>query len=109
MSREAEIHVTVNLDGDNLPTRIQWAATDAESDAPVSCQSLMMSVWDSDRKTSAAIDIWTRDTTIDDMNLHFFQMFQKMADTYQRATRNEDVARRIREFGDRFGEAVGLE
>jgi gliding motility-associated protein GldC len=108
MSRTAEIKVTVDLDGDNLPTRIEWQATEAQSDAPVPCQSVMLSLWDSENKTTAAIDLWTKDTSIDDMNLHFYQVFHKMADTYLRATKNADVAKLIHEFGDGFGKTLGL-
>lgn len=107
-SRTAEITVTVDLDGENMPTRILWHATDADSEMPVPCHSVMLSVWDGDSKTAAAIDLWTRDMTIEDMNLHFYQMFHKMADTYLRATRNSDIARRIHEFGDGFGKSLGL-
>jgi len=108
MSRTAEIKVTVDLDIDNLPTRIEWQATEAKDDGPVSCQSVMMSLWNSEDKSTAAIDLWTKDTTIDDMNLHFYQLFHKMADTYMRATNNSDVANLIHEFGDGFGETLGL-
>lgn len=108
MSRTAEIKVTVSLDGDNLPTEIEWQASDAKSDEPAPVQSIMLSLWDSERKTSAAIDLWTKDTTIDDMNLHFYQVFHKMADTYLRATKNKDIADRIHEFGDGFGASLGL-
>jgi len=108
MSRTAEIKVTVDLDGDDLPTRIEWEASEAKDDGPVPVQSVMLSLWDSEKKTSAAIDLWTKDTTIDDMNLHFYQVFHKMADTYLRATNNADVASRIHEFGDGFGESLGL-
>jgi len=108
MSRTAEINVTIDLDSNNLPTRIQWQATDAKDEAPVQCQSVMLSLWDSKSKTTAAIDLWTKDTSVDDMNLHFYQMFHKMADTYLRATKNSDVAKLIHEFGDGFGETLGL-
>lgn len=108
MSRKAEIKVTVSLDGDNLPTRIEWQASEANSDVPAQCQSLMLSLWDSKKKSAAAIDLWTRDTTVDDMNLHFYQAFHKMADTYLRATRNSDEAQLIHDFGDGFGERLGL-
>lgn len=107
-SRTAEIKVTVNLDGDNLPTHIEWQASEAKDDGPAPVQSVMLSLWDSDRKTTAAIDLWTKDTTVDDMNLHFYQVFHKMADTYLRATKNADVANRIHEFGDGFGDSLGL-
>jgi gliding motility-associated protein GldC len=108
MSRTAEIKVTVSLDGDNLPTRIEWQASDAQSDGPMPCQSVMLSLWDSDKKTTAAIDLWLKDTTIDDMNLHFYQAFHKMADTYLRATKNSSMAQMIHEFGDGFGDRLGL-
>ena len=108
MSRTAEIKVTIDLDGDNLPIRIEWQASESAEDGPVPCQSVMLSLWDSDNKTTAAIDLWTKDTTIDDMNLHFYQLFHKMADTYLRATKNSEVAELIHEFGDGFGETLGL-
>jgi gliding motility-associated protein GldC len=108
MSRTAEIKVLIDLDGDNVPTRIEWQASEAKDDGPVSCQSLMLSLWDSDNKTTAAIDLWTKAMTIDDMNLHFYQAFQKMAETYLRATNNPDMAKEIQSFADRFGSSLGL-
>ena len=108
MSRTAEIKLTVDLDGDNLPTKIEWQATEGPSEGPAACQSFMLSLWDSENKTTAAIDLWTKDTTIEDMNLHFYQVFHKMADTYLRATKNAEVADRIHAFGDGFGKRLGL-
>jgi len=108
MSRTAEIRLRVDLDGDNLPTRIEWQATEAKTEGPMPCQSMLLSLWDSENKSTAAIDLWTKDATIDDMNLHFYQTIHKMADTYLRATRNSDVAKLIHEFGDGFGETLGI-
>ncbi len=108
MLRTAEIKLTVDLDGDDLPTRIEWQASEGQDGGPASCQSMMLSLWDSENKTTAAIDLWTKDTTIDDMNLYFYQVIHKMADTYLRATKNAEVADSIHEFGERFGETLGL-
>ncbi len=108
LSRTAEIKLTVDLDGDGLPTRIEWQATEGQENGPASCQAMMVSFWDSQNKTTAAIDLWTKDTTIDDMNLYFYQVIHKMADTYLRATKNAEVADSIHEFGERFGETLGL-
>ncbi len=108
MSRTAEIKVTVNLDSENLPTRIEWQATEAKDDGPIACQSVMLSLWSAESKTTAAIDLWTKDTTVDDINQHFYQVFHKMADTYLRATKNPDVAKLIHDFGDGFGDTLGL-
>ncbi len=108
MSRTAEIRLTVDLDRDNVPTAIAWEASEAQSDGPTPCQSMMLSLWDSEHRTMAAIDLWAKDTTIDDMNLFFYQSFHQMAETYQRATQNRDLAKLIHEFGERFGGSVGL-
>ena len=69
---------------------------------------MMLSLWDAENKTTAAIDLWTSDATVEDMNLYFYQVFHKMADTYLRATKNEEVANSIHEFGDGFGASLGL-
>jgi len=108
MSRNAEIKVSVDLDDENLPTRIEWQATEAESAGPKPCQSMMLSLWDNDNKMAVAIDLWTRDTTVEDMNLHVYQVIHKLADTYRRATNNTALAERIHTFGSEFGDAVGL-
>jgi gliding motility-associated protein GldC len=108
MSRNAEIKLTVDLDDENLPTRIEWEASEARDSGPKTCQSLMLSLWDSEKKTTVAIDLWTRDTTVEDMNLHFYQVFHKMADTYLRATNNAELSKLIHEFGDGFGDNLGL-
>ena len=108
MSRTAEIKLTVELDRDNVPTEIAWEASEARGSGPTSCRSMMLSLWDGERKTIAAIDLWIKDMTIDDMNLYFYQAIHQMADTYLRATKNPDVAKSIHEFGERFGGSVGL-
>ena len=107
-SRTAEIKLKVDLDDNNLPTHIEWEASEAKHDGANSCQAVLLSLWDAQTQTVAAIDLWTTDITIADMNLHFYQTFHKMADTYLRATKNAEMANKIHEFGDRFGQSLGL-
>lgn len=106
-ARTAEIKLTVELDTASLPRSITWQASDARHDGAKPCQSMMLSVWDAESKTIAAIDLWTRETTIADLNMHFCQAFHKMADTYLLATKNEEVAGLIHEFGNRFASTIG--
>jgi gliding motility-associated protein GldC len=107
-SRTAEIRLTVDLDADNVATRILWQAADAPGGDPARCQSLMLSLWDGEKKTTAAIDLWTRDMTVEDMNAFFYQVLHKMADTHLRATKNDSVAQSIREFAFKFRDSLGL-
>ena len=100
--------MTVDLDSADLPTRIEWQASEGQEDGPISCESMMLSVWDSEKKTLAAIDLWVKDTSIEDLNIYFYQVIHKMADTYLRATKNQEVATSIHKFGEEFGEKLGL-
>jgi gliding motility-associated protein GldC len=108
-SRTAEIKLTVDLDADNVATRIEWQAAEAPGGGVATCQSMMLSLWDSEKKATAAIDLWTRDMTIEDMNFFFYQVLHKMADTYLRATKNVPMAESIHEFGNKFGDTVGVQ
>ena len=69
--RTAEIKVTVELNDQNLPTGIAWQATEGEEQGDTACQSMMLSFWDSEKKAVAAIDLWTEEMTIEEMN-HYF-------------------------------------
>ena len=69
---------------------------------------MMLALWDGKRKTTAAIDLWTRDMTVDDMNFFFYQVLHKMADTYLRATKNAPMAQAMHDFGNKFGDTFGL-
>jgi len=108
MSRTAEIKLTIDLDGEQLPTRIAWQASDAQHRGPTNCQSAMLALWDSENKTTAAIDLWTPEMTIEDMNIYVYQVIHKLADTYLRATQDREIADVIHEFGNGFGKTVGL-
>jgi gliding motility-associated protein GldC len=108
LPRTAEIKVVVELDADDLPTRIEWQASEAQRRTPTSCESMMLSFWDSESRTIAAIDLWIKDTSVEDMNLYFYQAIHRMADTYLRATKNTSIANSIHGFGNEFGEALGL-
>ena len=45
---------------------------------------------------------------VDDMKRFFYENFASMADTYVRATNDEEGARSIRKFADEFALSTGL-
>jgi gliding motility-associated protein GldC len=103
--RTAQIRLKVDLDAQNVATSIEWQADDAAG--PSACQSMMLAVWDRRTRTTAAIDLWTRDMTIDDMNSFLYQVLYKMADTCLRATKNEAAAQSIRKLADELVASPG--
>ena len=101
-----EIRFSINLDEQQLPTEIEWDASDERDGVNKICNSLMVFMWDKAANNSMSIDLWTRDMMVHQMNIHFFHIFMKLADTYQRATGNTDAANTIRQFAQQFSQQV---
>ncbi len=108
MDRTSEIKFTIQLDDKKIPKKIEWEATDAGFEGKRECESIMLSLWDKEEKITMAIDLWTKDLIVEDMNIHFYQIFSKMADTYLRATNNNEVAQMIESFSKDFAGKLNL-
>jgi gliding motility-associated protein GldC len=50
------------------------------------------------------IDLWTKEMMVDEMTDFFYQTFVGMADTYKRATNNEEMSADIKAFAKSFYE-----
>lgn len=108
MNDKKEIKFTFTQDNDKLFEKIEWEATDSGMNGTKECNAMLLSIWDKNEKVTLGIDIWTKEMLVDDMNIHFLQTFEKMADTYARATQNEEAADLIRSFSKEFGKKVKL-
>ena len=106
MSKEAEIRFSIKLDDNNIPVAIFWEASDADFEGKKACDSIMISMWDRHERNSLSIDLWTKDMEVGEMNAHFFLTFMKMAETYERATKNKEVANMIKVFANDFASKV---
>jgi gliding motility-associated protein GldC len=108
MNKISEIKFFVTLDEKKVPEKIEWEASDTGFSGKKECSSMMISLWDKEEKGTLAIDLWTKEMIVDDMNIHFHQVFNKMADTYERATKNKEVADMIKNFSSEFAEKTEI-
>ena len=108
MGKTSEIKFTITLDEKKVPEKIEWEATDAGFDGKKECSSIMLSLWDKEEKATLAIDLWTKEMIVDDMNIHFHQVFNKLADTYERSTKNKKIADMIKNFSADFAEKTEI-
>ena len=108
MSKISKIDFSIELDDNKMPEKIEWEASDAGFEEKKSSSTLMISLWDINEKSTLAIDLWTKEMLVDDMNIHFFQMLTKMADTYRRATQNNEIAQLIENFAKQFASNLNL-
>ena len=108
MSKKSEIKITVVLDDKNNPEKIEWGATDAQFEGVKPAKTLLLSFWDEKENITLGMDLWTKEMTINDMNIHFYQVLLKLADTFERSTKNKNVADMIRKFGSDLAEKLEL-
>jgi gliding motility-associated protein GldC len=104
--KKSEIRIFVELDENRVPEKISWEASDGEG--LKESKTLLLSVWDKEEGLTMGIDLWTKEMFVDEMNIHFHQIFVKLADTYMRATKNKEAADMIEKFSSDFADKLNL-
>lgn len=107
LKHTSEIKLNVGLDENKIPETIRWTAEDGGI-TNEKTKAVMLSVWDSNKKESLRIDLWTKDMPVDEMKIFFHQTLSAMADTFQRATNDEKMSDTMRDFCDYFAEKLEL-
>jgi len=99
---KSTIKIDLSLDDQRMPDKIRWNATDTTAEEDRVAKAMLLSFWDGEDRTALRIDLWTKSMMVDEMADFFYQTFMSMADTYQRATRNQELSNEIKKFGQEF-------
>jgi len=68
----------------------------------------MLSLYDGMQQNAMRIDLWTSDMSVEEMNHFVFQTMATMADTFERATGNKELADELRDFVHHFGHKTNI-
>jgi gliding motility-associated protein GldC len=96
------INIDVHLDNDKVPQQITWNAADSTADMKQQAKAMMLAFWDGADKSALRIDLWTKDMMVDEMADFFYQTMMGMADSYNRATHNQELVSDIKTFAKDF-------
>ena len=99
MQQQSTITIDVLLDPNKVPENISWKAG---HDKGQPAKAMMLAFWDGADKTAMRIDLWTKDMMVDEMADFFYQTLLTMADSYQRATRQEELCEDLKKFAREF-------
>ncbi|PVW17086.1 gliding motility protein GldC [Marixanthomonas spongiae] len=105
--RTSEINIHIDLDENKVPEKLQWSAPDGGM-TNEEAKAIFLNVWDSEKRESLRIDLWTKDMPLDDMKIFFHQTLSAMADTFERATNDKKMSATMRDFCDYFAEKLEL-
>src|SRR6478735_8277778 len=99
---QSTITIAVKMDENRVPDTIEWTASDTSAESGQKAKALMLSFWDSADKSALRIDLWTKDMMVDEMADFFYQTIMTMADTYNRATHNQEMVDDMKKFAKDF-------
>ena len=100
---KSEIRLDIQLDENKVPESIHWTAEDGGV-VNDPAQAILLSVWDDRTQDTLRIDLWTKEMGIDNMKRFYHQTLLSMADSYQRATDEKEMADDLRDFARYFAE-----
>lgn len=107
MSHQSEIKINVTLDENKVPERMSLDASDGGVENE-DTKAVMMSVWDPKSKETLRIDLWTKDMLLDEMKIFYHQTLMGMADSFERASNEKEVAEGMRMFAEDFAKRIGI-
>jgi gliding motility-associated protein GldC len=99
---KSTISIDVHLDEQKIPERLSWSATQSTMEEPQDAKAMMLSFWDGKEKAAMRIDLWTKDMMMDEMADFVYQNMMTMADGFERATRQAELARDMKIFAKAF-------
>jgi gliding motility-associated protein GldC len=103
----SEIKIQILLDENRIPEKLSWAAVEGGVELE-EAKAVILSVWNSDEKSTKSIELWTKDMAIDDMKIFFHQTLLSMTETFQKATGDEKMSATMQDFCDYFAEKLEL-
>jgi gliding motility-associated protein GldC len=101
---QSTIKIDVLLDPNKVPEQINWIASDSNADMVQKAKAMCIAFWDGADKTALRIDLWTKDMMVDEMADFYYQMLMSMADTFKRATQQQEMSDDMKKFAKMFFE-----
>ncbi len=106
MAKKSEIRIKVETDENEVPHHISWNTSDTPK--YTDAKAIFTSIWDPEQKNTLRIDLWNKEMRTDEMKVFVHQTMLTMADTFERATNEKEMAMSMRDFCEYFAEKMKL-
>ncbi len=100
--RKAKVDIEISLNENNIAETISWLASDHGNDY-FDAKSMILSMWDGEKKEALSIDVWTKDMTVQEMKFFIFQILLKLNEVIKKSTGEEKLSLEMQSFIKRFG------
>lgn len=104
----SSIKIKVGLGENAVPEQITWAGSNFENGKENEAKAMLVSFFDKENRETLKIDLWTQDMQVMEMDRFFYQTLRGLADTYFKATKNQQLATDMQKFVQYFGEQTEI-
>ncbi|MGB1103790.1 MAG: gliding motility protein GldC [Crocinitomicaceae bacterium] len=105
--KKSIIEIEVLTNENNVPEKMNWSAKEGGVE-DAAAKALILSLWDEKDETAMRIDLWNKDMTVDEMKKFMHQTLLTLADTFERATGEKNMAEDLRDYCHHFGDKMGI-
>tara|TARA_B110000014_G_C19932701_1_gene482520 strand:- start:350 stop:721 length:372 start_codon:yes stop_codon:yes gene_type:complete len=108
MSKKSQLNINFELDVNQVPEKISWESINEDQKTNNTAKASFLSFWDEKQLSTMSLDLWTKEMSVEEMSKFYFQQFMNMADSFEKATNEDQMALAIRDFAEFFGEKLGV-
>lgn len=105
--KKEKFSIDVLMDENLIPEDLQWNSSQGKGQSEKASAALIY-LWNAQKNETFSLDLWTKKMSIEEMNMMIFQSFMTMANTYERATSEDQLANAMRDFAEFFGEKTKI-
>ena len=107
ITKKEKFSIEVVMDENLIPENLQWSSTQGDGESENASAALIY-LWNAQKNETFSLDLWTKKMSIKEMNKMMFQTIMTLANSYEKATSEDQLANAMRDFGEFFGEKTKI-
>jgi gliding motility-associated protein GldC len=105
--KKEKFSIDVLMDENLIPEDLQWNSSQGKGQSEKASAALIY-LWNPQKNETFSLDLWTKKMSIEEMNKMMFQTIMTLANSYEKATSEDQLANAMRDFGEFFGEKTAI-
>ncbi|MDC3133820.1 gliding motility protein GldC [Bacteroidota bacterium] len=105
--KKEKFSIDVLMDENLIPEDLQWNSSQGNGQSEKASAALIY-LWNAQKNETFSLDLWTKKMSIEEMNKMMFQTIMTLANSYEKATSEDQLANAMRDFGEFFGEKTEI-
>ena len=106
-SKKEKFSIEVIMDENLIPEELEWHSSQGKEQSDKASAALIY-LWNAKKNETFSLDLWTKKMSVEEMNKMMFQTIMTLANSYEKATSEDQLANAMRDFAEFFGEKTEI-